>query len=158
MVKSAKAYKKNAAIQGVLVQQMLKGIGIAAEIKTLNPAVMWGAYFEETQYDMVIINSGPDLISDPDYSATTHSKRPRWHFHPGTPEMDKLLEDGLRTLDREKRKAIYDRLQEVNLEESFQIALYGMVDLVGKKKGLGGYKENPNTLNAGRLIREWYWE
>jgi peptide/nickel transport system substrate-binding protein len=142
----------------LIVQKNLKDIGVSAEIKNLTPAVMWGAFFEETQYDMIIIGGPPDLVSDPDFTASSHSKRPRWHYHPGTPEMDKFLEEGLRTLDQAKRKESYARFQEFFVEECFYIPLFSRTDIYSKKKGLSGYKNNPYTEDLTRFIREWYWE
>jgi len=142
----------------LLVQKNLKDIGVSVEIKNLTPAVMWGAFFEETQYDMIVCSQGADLTGDADQTASFHSKRPRWFYHPGTPEMDKCLEDGVRTLDRAKRKEIYLRYQELQFEECPLIYLYIFADIYGKKKGLEGYTANPYTMDFGRFVREWYWE
>jgi ABC-type transport system substrate-binding protein len=136
---------------------MLKDIGISVEVKTFSHAVLWGSIFEKTEYDSIIVNSEPDFPSDPDFSASSHTGRRRAERWPGTPEWDKLLDDGPRIIDRKKRKEHYALMQKEYLKESFSIPLYGMVDLVAKKKGLAGYKNNPNCGDIGRFVREWYW-
>jgi len=141
----------------LMIQKNWKDIGISAEIKNYSSAVMWGAFFEETQYDAIVLISNPDLETDPDFSSSMHSKRPRWHYHPGTPEMDTLLEEGLRTLAMEKRKEIYGRFQELFLDEAVYLPLFVNTLLYAKKKELKGYVTNPCSSDGLRFIREWYW-
>jgi len=142
----------------LLVQQDLKAIGIQANIKNLTPAVMWGSFFEETKYDMIFVGGPPGFGADPDYTKSMHSKRPRFRFHNGTPEMDKLLEEGVRTIDPEKRKPIYYRFQELFLEEAARIPIFAYTELYAKKKGLAGYIVNPYEPDIAKFIREWSWQ
>jgi len=155
---SCTAGNKEREQEQLIIQKNLKDIGISAEIKNYTPAVMWGAFFEETQYDAILIAGSPDLVTDPDLTASAHSKRERWHYHPGTPEMDKLLEEGVRTLDNAKRKKIYARFQELYHEEAFFLPLYVRTQINAKKKGLKGYTVNPTSPDLGRFVREWYWD
>ena len=141
----------------LLVQKNLRDIGIQANIKNLPPAVLWGDYFLETQYDMIIIVNGPDIMSDPDFTDSMHSKRDMFKYHDGTPEMDALLEQGVRTVDRAKRKAIYDRFQELFLDECVYISICGITETLAKKKALKGYEINLYTKDPTRFVREWYW-
>ena len=70
------------------------------------------------------------------------------------PEMDKSMEDGIRIDDREARKKIYLRMQEILAEDVPYIFVnfYAMVH--GVRETLGNYKPNPSTSLWN--VHEWY--
>ncbi len=84
------------------------------EIKNFVAPVMWGTYFSESEFDMIFIGVDPTLAGDPDYSGRMHSRTNWFHKWPGDSELDKLFDQGTEVKDLNERKAIYDRVQEIN--------------------------------------------
>jgi peptide/nickel transport system substrate-binding protein len=79
---------------------------------------------------------------------------------PATPweaEMDKVLEEQLVTLDYTKRKALIDRLQQIEFEQMPIICLVSPYVLVGAKSSLGNFR--PAILDHYTLhnVEELFW-
>ncbi|MGI9254413.1 MAG: ABC transporter substrate-binding protein, partial [Thermomicrobiales bacterium] len=107
-IKVSPAYSDLAG-EAAVDQEALRAVGINAEIVNLE----WGTFindvFGSNDFDMQVCGWGGPFI-DPDefLYPEFHSKQ---GFNPhlfADPEVDKLLEEGRATFDREGRKAIYD--------------------------------------------------
>jgi peptide/nickel transport system substrate-binding protein len=88
--------------------------GIKTEIKFINTT--------SEDYDALLISQ--EIPTDPDQYVLWHSTQPLNLSHYKSPKLDKLLEDGRKTFDQEKRKEIYLDFQKSLVEESPAIFLY----------------------------------
>ncbi len=99
--------------EAAIDQEALRAIGINAQIVNLE----WGTFINDVfggnDFDMMVCGWGGPFI-DPD-----EFLYPEFHtgegFNPqlfSDPEVDRLLEEGRATFEREGRKAIYDQVQE----------------------------------------------
>lgn len=98
------------------IQAMLKDVGIKVEVRVMD----WSAIKEHmTNKDMKLSAYALAMVPDPDYylRRTYHSEGSYNLWGYSNPEMDSLLEEGLKTFDSDKRQEIYDRVQEIALDE-----------------------------------------
>lgn len=103
-----------------VIQSQLKGIGIEVEVKVME----YGAYLEYTdkgEHDMFIGGWG-NATGDGDYNqynvfhSSSKGDSGNLAFY-DNPEVDKLIEEGRREKDPQKRNVIYAKLQEIELKE-----------------------------------------
>ena len=85
-----------------------------------------------------------------------------WHSEGGfnlnkysNPEMNKVLDDALATLDQSKRKEFYFRMQQIVSEDVPSMILYFPQSVVGESKRLNGYKPAPGNIPWNNL-HEWW--
>lgn len=103
----------------VFIQWQLKQIGIDVRIRTVEWAAFINDFVTPRKYEALILSW--NILADPDLSDVWHSSRIR----PGglnimnfrNAEADHLLEEAAATLEQDKRKAMYDRFQEILHEE-----------------------------------------
>jgi peptide/nickel transport system substrate-binding protein len=146
-----------------LVQQNLKEINIAMEIKNMPGSVVWGEYCIMSKFDTLMVGWNPPVGVDPDYTARCHSKQiPAKTGHGANyvqyenSTVDKLLEDGVTTTVRTKRKEIYAKIQEILFEDMPFAPIFGKAYHIGKKANVGGYKVNPYTADQQWNVQNWY--
>ena len=72
--------------------------------------------------------------------------------------MDHLLEDGVREVDRAKRRALYVKLQEVLRTDLAYLPIFSYVRIEGVRQGLLHYKPNSNVLHNTWNMHEWGWK
>src|SRR5205823_4180339 len=73
-----------------------------------------------------------------------------------SPEIDRLLEAGVRDIDREKRKKAYFRLQEVYADELPYLPIFHYVNIRGTRKGVQGFAPNSNMQEYSWNTNEWW--
>jgi peptide/nickel transport system substrate-binding protein len=116
------ARAKTAAI----LQQNLAEVGIRMKIRTVEWAAFINEFIDKRKFDAVIL--GWNITPDPDQFDIWHSSKtgPKELNHVGfaNPEVDRLLDEGRRTFDLEKRKNAYFRIQEILAEEQPYVFLY----------------------------------
>ena len=116
------ARAKTAAI----LQQNLAAVGIRMKIRTVEWAAFINEVIDKRKFDAVIL--GWNITPDPDQFDIWHSSKtgPKELNHIGfaNPEVDRLLDEGRRTFDLEKRKKAYFRFQEILAEEQPYVFLY----------------------------------
>ena len=116
------ARAKTAAI----LQQNLAEVGIRMKIRTVEWAAFINEFIDKRKFDAVIL--GWNITPDPDQFDIWHSSKtgPKELNHIGfaNPEVDRLLDEGRRTFDLEKRKKAYFRIQEILAEEQPYVFLY----------------------------------
>jgi peptide/nickel transport system substrate-binding protein len=138
----------------LLIQQQLFDLGIKMNVKLFDATdtdflfqKRFDAHFPEIE-----------AVGDPDLSYKYwHSSQIDGGFNVGSyrnAEVDRLLEEGRHTFDRTKRKAIYDRFQQVLLDDPPGIFLFWTDYLVGVNTRFKGVKISPAGPFAN--IREWY--
>ena len=96
------------------IQEDWQNFGIETEIKFINST--------SEDYEVLLISQ--EIPIDPDQYALWHSTQPLNLSHYKSPKLDKLLEDGRKILDQEKRKEIYFDFQRFLVEDSPAIFLY----------------------------------
>ncbi|HXY54453.1 MAG TPA: peptide-binding protein [Nitrospirota bacterium] len=108
-----------------IIQQNLKAVGIDVNIRVME----WQAFLEQIDkrsFDAIILGWG--MGRDPDIYDIWHSsktKKGEYNFIGyKNAEVDRLLVEGRRTFDIEKRKKIYYRIHEILAEEQPYAFLY----------------------------------
>jgi len=98
------------------IQAMLKDLGIKAEVRVMDSSAIKDYM---TDRDIYLVGNAVAMVPDPDFylRKTYHSKGDSNKWGYSNPEMDSLLEEGLKTFDTDKRQEIYDRVQEIALDE-----------------------------------------
>jgi peptide/nickel transport system substrate-binding protein len=139
-----------------VAQRQWKEVGVSAEIKPVDAAT-----FVKTMQsgDFAIAygfwGGGPD----PDSILTTwwYSKMNNWQ-RMQLPELDKLIEQGRTTLDKNQRKEIYNKIQELIAQEATNLFVYARVFFDGAKNKVHNFKPvaggGVNTWNT----HEWWIE
>jgi peptide/nickel transport system substrate-binding protein len=124
------------------LQAMLKDAGIKAEIRVMDSSAV-KEYM--TDRDIYLSAYALAMVPDPDYylRKTYHSKGDYNIWGYSNPEMDSLLEEGLKTFDTDKRQEIYDRVQEIALDEVplIHVAYYKVA--VVMRDNVKGFVFNP---------------
>ncbi len=100
-----------------LAQQLFKDVGVDMQL-TEAPIVAILDGLHKATIDCAIFNWGYCFSAlEPDASAVLSSKGGDNFSHFKNDEMDKLLAEGLQKVDLKDRKPIYDRIQEIFVEE-----------------------------------------
>jgi len=127
----------------------LKEAGIDATVETVDGGV-WIK-------DWIVPQSPPTMndwggFVDPDqtffrhfHSAPSGKDFRRW----GSKKADELLETGRATLERARRKPIYDQLQQLLAEDPISIPLYSPDLLYAMQKSLRGFQPHPTGFYYG---------
>ncbi|MCG1027251.1 ABC transporter substrate-binding protein [Virgibacillus halodenitrificans] len=128
-----------------LLQQQWKEIGINADIAQIE----WGEYIDtwsNTSADILIGRNGSG--TDPDramnYFFNTEGSANVWNF--SNKEYDEIVDKGKNTLEKEKRREIYDKAQERLIELSPNLFLVSPKNYVAVTKSVEGY--TPYAHNA----------
>ena len=127
-------------------QEQLRKVGIEMEIRTYE----WGTFFSDIKSGNFQIFSLTWVgVSDPDiFHYMFHSSS----FPPdganrvrySNPQIDSLLEHGRVTLQQEKRKEIYSKIQKTISEELPYINLWHSVNVAVMKKNIDGFTLYPD--------------
>lgn len=142
-----------------LLQQNFKSIGVDMTLNNMPASVVWGDYTVKSEFDTLMVAWDPLLFPDPDYSDRIASDRIPAKGGNGAnyvqfqnAEIDELCRRGLNETVQEKRKAIYDRIQAILLDELPFAPILGYTTLVAKDAAVKGYGVNPyhstNTWNC----------
>lgn len=148
-----------------LIQEDLRQLGMSVQIVSLEIGTLVGRVLQSRDYDLCLLGLGGG-DSDPNplmnvllSSGGMHLWNPG-QVEPATAweaEIDRLMTEQATELDYERRKALYDRVQEILVEERPMIPLVSPNILVGAKSDLGNFK--PAILDHHTLwnAHELYW-
>lgn len=146
------------------IQQTFAQIGVEMKIENLPPAVMWGEFWGQSQFDSAMVGITYLIGADPDVTNRFHSKAIAAKGGSGSnnaqysnPEVDKLLEEGARTFDTERRKEIYMKVQEIIRGDLPFLPLFVYTNVYGGKAGIAGFEPNANTRTESWNAAAWYW-
>jgi peptide/nickel transport system substrate-binding protein len=138
-----------------IIQQNMKAVGIEVNIRVME----WQAFLEQIDkrsFDAIIL--GWNMSRDPDLYDIWHSsktKKGEYNFIGyKNAEVDRLLVEGRRTFDMEKRKKIYYRIHAILAEEQPYAFLYVPDATPIVHKRFKGIKVAP--LGIFYNFREWY--
>lgn len=147
-----------------LVQQGWRAIGVDMQINNMPAAVIWGEYYVKSKYESLLVGIQATIGGDPDCLNRIHSRYIPVKSGSGrnvmqyeNPQVDKLLEDGVREVDQARRRAIYQKLQEVIRADLPYLPIFAYVRLEGVKQALLNYKPNSNTITSTWNMHEWAW-
>jgi peptide/nickel transport system substrate-binding protein len=145
-----------------LVQQNFKKIGVEMTIKNMPASVVWGDYTVKSEFDTLMVGWDPLLYPDPDYTDRIDSKLIPVKGGTGSnyvqyenPEIDDLCAKGTAVVDQAERKKIYDRIQEILLEDLPFAPIFAYEVIIGVKDRVHGYEPNPYTPINSWNTAEW---
>jgi peptide/nickel transport system substrate-binding protein len=123
-----------------LIQQNWKTIGVDMQINNMPAAVVWGEYYVKSKYDSLLVGVQATIGGDPDCLNRIHSKYIPAESGSGrnvlqykNPQVDRLLEEGVREADQAKRRVLYMKLQEVLRADLPYLPIFSYVRLEGVK-------------------------
>ncbi len=132
--------------QAQMIQQMLREVGIDMQIQTSE----FSTFMEDVKngrFQMFSLRRAG--ISDPDFYQTIfHSTafapigQNRGYYN--NPRVDRLIEQGRSTFDREKRKSTYQELQKILADDLPYISLYHRDNVAIMRKNVGGFDMYPS--------------
>jgi peptide/nickel transport system substrate-binding protein len=144
-----------------LLQQQWRQIGVEMRINNKPAAVLFGDFYRLSKFETII--NGIGMGSDPEHSFRLHSKyipakggMGRNSIAYENPEVDRLLEAGVREMDRAKRKPIYGKLQEVLADDLPYLPIYHYVVIRATKANVQGFQPNPNMQEYTWNPNEWW--
>ena len=109
-----------------LVQQQLKALGVEVKIRIIEWSVFVHEFIDKRRFEAVLL--GWNLSRDPDlYDIFHSSKTKEGEYNFGgysSPEVDRLLEQGRRTFNREQRRRIYHEVHRRLYEDQPYLFLY----------------------------------
>jgi len=139
-----------------IIQQNLAAVGVKMEIRTLEWAAFINEYIDKRKFDAVILGWGIGI--DPDQFDIWNSKKtgPKELNFIGfaNEEVDRLLEEGRRTFDMEKRRKVYFRFQEILAEEQPYVFLFFGDALPVFHKRFQGIEPAPAGISYNFI--KWY--
>ncbi|MDY7001448.1 MAG: peptide-binding protein [Thermodesulfobacteriota bacterium] len=139
-----------------IIQNRLKKIGIKVKVRTVEWAAFLKEFVDKGRFDAIIL--GWNITQDPDNYDVWHSSK----AVPGglnfigykNPELDELLERGRRILDQDRRKPIYDRVQEILHQDQPYCFLYAPQSLPIVSSRFQGLEPAPAGITHN-FIRWW---
>ena len=153
--------KSRETVASVIVQQ-LKEVGIAVEIRPIDAKIFFGDVLKKRGFETAMYAWVAGI--DPNDISLWHSK---WipsskngyegQNYPGwrNGEVDALTEQGAYTIDIERRKQIYFRIQDIIIQEHPVIPLYFRSNIEAVKSSVVNYRPNPTS--SGNLWNAWQW-
>ncbi len=128
-----------------IIKENLKAIGVEMNIKVLEWQAMLHEFIDKKRFEAVIM--GWALSRDPDIYDIWHSSKTKegeFNFISyKNEEVDRLLLEGRRTFDMEKRKKIYHRIHAILLDEQPYTFLYVPDALPVLHKRIKGVEKAP---------------
>jgi peptide/nickel transport system substrate-binding protein len=147
-----------------LLMQNWREIGAEMTIDNMPAAVIWGDFWQKSQYQSVMVASKFLQGNDPDVTERFSSKSIPAKGGAGlntyqyqNAEVDALLAEGTKEFDVEARKRVYYRIQEILRKDLVFLPVYQWVSIEGAKEKLIGYQPNVNSSSNCWNMRNWYW-
>lgn len=135
-----------------LTQQWLQALGMTVEQEKYDFTTFL-SIVREGEYDIAF--SGLTQTYEPDIQTTAGTGGASNYSRISDDRLDQYLSEGRAEVDSEKRKVIYDEMQEYYHDMTFQIPLYSEAEYVIKANNLeGGTEKFYNSSLAD--IHEWY--
>jgi len=137
------------------IERDLEAIGITVQTLAMQPEKFFKRMYTG-KFDAALLNFCAG--DDPDFNFTFwHSSQEHSfnHGHYSNPEVDRLLTEGRRTIDREERKKIYHQFQRAIHDDPPGVFLYWMEYLIAVHKRFGNV--NVKMVSGGyfRDIPNW---
>ncbi len=139
-----------------IIQRRLHDIGIQVKIRTIEWASFLKQFIEKGRFDAVLLGWNTGLDPDQyDIWSSTKTKPGELNFIGyKNPEVDKLLEEGRHTFDREKRRQAYFKFQEILAEDQPYTFLFVPDALPAISRRFHGIKPAPAGIDYN--FTKWY--
>jgi len=157
-------YDTGVAKMGAVIQQNLQAVGITANLQPLDRSALNQRGYVALQFDMIIESYGqgpdPDLGVERLYNSTNIQNPPAPFTNSSgyrNPEVDKLFDEQRPLIDVARRKAIYDRIQEILWRDMPILPIYSYAPPnVYRSSSVDGlydwaYGNHENYMNAVRV-------
>ena len=141
---------------GEIIQRRFKEVGVDVKLRIIEWATFLKEFINPNNFDATLLgwSGGPE----PDQYNIWHSSKTA----PGelnfigfkNDEVDRLLEEGRRVFDQQKRKIYYDRFQEILAEEQPYTFLYVGESLPAVSKRFRGVEAAPAGIRYN--FNQWY--
>lgn len=139
-----------------IIQRRLKNIGIKVNIRILEWSVFINEFVNKRRFEAIILGWG--LGREPDCYDIFHSSK----THPGefnfvgykNPEIDRLLIEGRRMFDKEKRKKVYHKIHQILYDDQPYMFLYIPDSLVAVHNRFQGIE--PSPIGIGYNFIDWW--
>lgn len=144
----------------LFAQKNLKDVGIELKPDFIEWSVFLEKHIFPSNFEMLIV--GYSMGVDPDQYSMFHSSQGEKvngrirGFNMGNfknPTIDKLLEDGRKESDKQKRKAIYSEYQKLMADEIPWLILYNLKATTAIKKNIQGVIDSPQGPTMQHM---WY--
>ena len=152
---------QNEAIQQIvtIVQQHLKKVGIRMKIKVVEWSVYLNTFIANRNFDMCVTRGGLAVL-DPDltfefHSSQIHDTEYNWATYIN-PELDRLIEDALKTFDLKKRKQYFWKAQQILSEDLPVIHLFLRDSFFATSKRIQGVMPYPSPLGFDYNLERWW--
>ena len=153
LINQGNELRKNAA---VIIQSDLKKVGVKVNIRVIEWAALLNNFIYNRNFEACLL--GWTIGVDPNQIDIWNSKKiapKELNFVTyQNPEVDRLLEEGASTYDRNERKKYYDRFQEIIAEDQPYTFLYVPDSLPIISSRFKGIKPAPNGI--GYNFIKWY--
>ncbi|HYI68802.1 MAG TPA: peptide ABC transporter substrate-binding protein [Skermanella sp.] len=147
-----------------LLQQNWMEIGAKMSISNLPAAVMWGEYWMMSKFETAMVGIGFMIGPDPDATDFFASRSIGAQGGAGqnttqyaSKDVDTLLQEGAATVDQDKRKAVYQKMQTVTRHDLPYLPIFQYAMVSGTKTGLAGFTPNVNVQENCWNANTWYW-
>jgi peptide/nickel transport system substrate-binding protein len=141
---------------GEIIQKRLREVGIVVKLRTVEWAAFIKEFIDKGRFEAVLL--GWTTGQDPDLYDIWHSSKTKPgelnFIHYNNPEVDRLLEEGRHTFDREKRRQAYFRFQEIIALDQPYTFLFVPDALPAIHKRFRGIKPAPAGINYN--FPKWY--
>jgi peptide/nickel transport system substrate-binding protein len=141
---------------GEIIQRRFREVGVDVKLRVIEWASFLKEFINPGNFDATIL--GWTIVPDPDAYNVWHSSKTKVgelnFIHFKNEEVDRLLEEGRRTFDQDRRKQIYDRFQEILAEEQPYTFLYVPDALPAVSSRVRGIEPAPAGISYN-FIR-WY--
>jgi peptide/nickel transport system substrate-binding protein len=128
-----------------VLQAQLKRVGIKFDINVMSgTAMMDGMTSRESTFNTALVGTyspDPGLFLKKIYHSSAMGTFNFSHYT--TPELDKLLDDGLKTTSDGERGVIYAKIQKIIMEEAIVGGLYANASIFGTSMKVKGFKFDP---------------
>lgn len=144
------------------IAEQLKELGILVEVRLIEGPIFFSDVLKKRRFETAIYAWVAGV--DPDNTNLWHSGKipsavnaytgqnyPGWR----NPEVDKLVELGVRTVDASARKDIYFRIQDLMRQEYPVVPLYFRGNIDAVKTSVANYQ--PNATPSGNMWNAWQW-
>jgi peptide/nickel transport system substrate-binding protein len=145
-----------------LLQQNFKKINVEMTIKNMPASVVWGDYTVQSQFDTLMVGWDALLYPDPDYGDRIRSTAIPAKGGSGSnyvqyqnPVVDELCNKGVTATNLEERKAIYDKIQAILLDDLPFAPIFSYQTIVGVKDRMKGYEVNPYLTSNAWNTADW---
>lgn len=147
----------------VYLQQTWAEIGVEMAINNMPAAVIWGDFYNNSEFDTVMVGNTYGVGADPDPTLAFHSEATSGttgtnSLQLADADLDALIDEGVSTIDQSARLEIYKNIQGVLRENLYVLPIFQYASTEGSKAGLSGYVRNPNYRTNCWNIKTWQWD